>query len=139
MLAKAEEKQDALSSEIATAQATAKAQRDASIKTMLDKAVAEGRLIPQAGQTLEQLRGSYETIGQTAGVDVLATALAGLGTKQPIAGVIVKEGKESVETDPKAWADVMALEPTALAAFRSENKETYAKLFKAEFGHAPKL
>ncbi len=139
VLAKAKEKQDALTSQIATAQAAAKTQRDASIKTMLDKAVAEGKLIPQVGQTLEQLRGSYETIGQTAGVDVLATALAGLGTKQPIAGVIVKEGKEGVETDPKTWAEVMALEPTALATFRSEKKEVYANLYKAEFGRAPKF
>jgi Protease subunit of ATP-dependent Clp proteases len=146
VIAKAKEKQEALVTQAAQAKAAsdavvanAKAKLDADIKKRLDAAQAANKLIPPTGQTVDQVRASYEKIGQNAGLDVLDLALAGLGVKQPIAGVIVKEGKEGEETDPKAWADVMALDPTALATFRTENKEAYAKLYKAEFGHAPKL
>jgi ATP-dependent protease ClpP protease subunit len=146
VMAKAKEKQEALAAQAVQAKAasdavlaSAKATLDAAIKTRLDSAQAAGKLIPPVGQTVDQVRASYEKIGQNAGLDVLDLALAGLGVKKPIVDALHPEGKGGSDADPKTWAEVMALEPTALATFRSEKKEVYANLYKAEFGRAPKF
>jgi len=144
VLAKAKEKQEALAAQAAQAKASAdavvalaKAELNAAIKARLDAAVAANKLIPPAGKTIDQVRASYEKIGQNAGLDVLDLALAGLGVKKPIVDYLHPEGKGGSDADPKTWADVMALEGATLTAFRSENHEAYAKLYKAEFGHEP--
>ncbi len=120
----------------------AKAKLDKTIKAMLDTAKAEGKFIVATGQKIEDVVAMYDNIGRTAGVDALATVLACMGARTPIAQAIVPQSRGAEgganAGDPKSFEELVRLGDDAVAQWKRERKEDYNRLYKAEFGHEPK-
>lgn len=113
----------------------AKTEKATAIKAALDAAQT-------AGKITAEVRLTYEAIGETSGVDVLNTVLAGLGTKQPIVRQLSPEGKGGAgggTSNEKTWAWYQEHDSKALETMPETDPETFKALYKAEYGVDPKL
>jgi hypothetical protein len=105
---------------------------------MLDEAQAQGKITVPAGKKLEDVRATYEKVGQTSGIDALATILGGLTAPKSITGQLKPEvsgGDGAVKT----FDELVAKGEDYIKTFKAEHKDEYTKLYKAEFGHAPSI
>ena len=137
VLAALKAKFDKQAERIGHLEAEAQAKTDSTIKAALDKAVAEGKIKPVEGQSVDQARAVYENIGKTAGIDALTTVLANIIVKQPIAEMIVREGRITPEGGVKNWDWYQKNDPNALEKMQKENPDQFKELFKAEYGSYP--
>ncbi|MCL2328446.1 MAG: Clp protease ClpP [Bacteroidetes bacterium] len=129
----------AVQSKFNTVKAQSQAQTDNAIKAMLDKAQAEGKIFASNGKKVEDIRATYENVGKTAGIEALTTILGGLQSPQPITSQLNGEGKGAATGEFKTFADLQAKGETFMLAFKAENKDAYNALYKAEFGHEPRI
>lgn len=118
-----------------TLQAAAKAQTDNAIKAMLDEAQAQGKIFAAGGKKVEDVRATYEKVGQTSGIDALATILGGIQAPGSIVGKLSKEGKGGETSEIKIFADLVAKGEDYIKTFKAEHEDEYKRLYKAEFGH----
>lgn len=142
VLAALQAKQKKNEDRISELEAQAKAKQDAQIKALLDQAKTQGKFVASAGQKIDDIVAMYEQIGQKSGVEALATVLAGMGTRSSIAQSIVPEAKggqggNGAAGDPKTFEDLTKLGDSVLAEWKTNRKEDYNRLYKAEFGHEP--
>ncbi|MDL2314772.1 Clp protease ClpP [Bacteroidales bacterium OttesenSCG-928-C19] len=119
-------------------EAAANTQRDNTIKAMLDSAQSDGKIVPSAGKTVEQIRATLENVGKTSGVDALADVLATMVKPQSIADQLRNGDNGGSATAPKTFDELVALGDDAVAKFKSETPEEYNKLYTAAFGFAPR-
>jgi ATP-dependent protease ClpP protease subunit len=117
-------------------EAEAKAKTENQIKALLDQAQAANKFVATNGQKVEDIRATYEKIGQTAGIDALATALGGLGTPTPIAQMI-KPDAQGGESTTKDWDYYQKNDVKALEKMQVENPTQFAELYKAKYGSNP--
>lgn len=115
----------------------AKAKAENIITAMVEKAVAEGKIKANAGQTIDQARATYETIGKTAGAEALATVFEGMTARIPIAGMIKMVGAVAPEGGVRNWDWYQKNDTQALAQMEKENPEQFKELYKAEYGSYP--
>jgi outer membrane murein-binding lipoprotein Lpp len=128
-----------LNDKITQLEADVKAQKDGAIKALLDDAQAAGKITVPAGKKIEDVRATYEKIGQTSGIEALATILGGIPAPKSIAGQITPEASGANGDAPKTFDELVGKGEAFIAAFKVENKEAYAALYKKEFGHEPKI
>lgn len=126
-----------LTDAVAKLEGDAKAKGTADIKALLDGAQTAGKFVASVGQTIETVRATYQTIGETAGVETLKTVLAGMGTKAPIASMIKVESKGTPAAGVQNWDWYQKNDPSALEAMQTENPDQFKELYKAEYGTYP--
>jgi len=136
ILAALKKKFEFLETKVTNLEAEASAKVASAITAELDAAQTAGKFIPGTGQTIESVRATYQTIGNTAGIDALKTVLAGMGGKTPIASMIIK-GKGTPAAGVQNWKWFQENDPTALEAMTTENPDQFKELYKAEYGTYP--
>ena len=130
---------NALQTEHDNLKAQVQAQTDNAIKAMLDEAQAQGKIFATAGKKVEDIRATYEKVGKTSGIEALATILGGLQVSASIMAQLGKDGKGGASDEIKTFDELLAKGETFVSAFKAENPDEYKKLYKAEFGHEPKI
>lgn len=116
----------------------AKAEASKAIDGVIAKAEADGKIMANAGKTVEQIKAELKKVGETAGVETLNTIVAGMGasaSSAPIIQSIVPEGKGAAAAKNWAWYQENA--PEALEKMPNDNPAQFKELYKAEFGVYP--
>ncbi len=129
---------NALQSKFDGLQAQVQAQNNNAIKAMLDEAQAQGKIFAGNGKKVEDIRATYENVGKTAGLEALATILGGLQSPQSITSQLSGDGKGATG-EFKTFAELQAKGETFMLTFKAEHKDVYNALYKAEFGHEPRI
>ena len=128
---------ETLETKVSNMEAEAKAKVTTAIKAELDAAQTAGKFVPGVGQTVEGVRATYQTIGETAGIDALKTVLAGMGAKTPIASMIRTGSQSTPAAGVQNWDWYQKNDPSALEAMATDNPDQFRELFKAEYGTYP--
>jgi ATP-dependent Clp protease, protease subunit len=137
VLAALQKKFQALTEKVNNLETEAKAKVTTAIKAELDAAQTAGKFVPGVGQTVETVRATYQTIGETAGIDALKTVLANMGVKTPIASMIRSGSQSTPAAGVQNWDWYQKNDPSALEAMATDNPDQFRELFKAEYGTYP--
>ena len=109
---------------------TLKAENDelklASITTLVDTAIAEKKI------TVEN-KGHFVNLGKTIGTEELKKTLAAMSPNVKLSGVLSHQGGSSSQQG--AYTKLSEVPEAELLRMRQEDKETYKRLFKAEYGY----
>lgn len=103
-----------------------KAQATAAIKAEV-KAAADAKKI-----TTEQIP-TFETIGETSGLDALKTALAAIKPTPTITGMLGKTPEASADKNGWDWDKWQKEDPRGLEAMSKSDPETFQALYDAKF------
>jgi len=137
VIAALQKKFQALNDKVTNMENEAKAKVTIAIKAELDSAQAAGKFVAGVGQTVETVRATYQSIGETSGIETLKTVLAGMGSKAPIASFIKNESKGAPAAGVQNWDWYQKNNPSALEAMEKEDPDQFKELFKAEYGTYP--
>ena len=109
---------------------TLKAENDelklASITTLVDTAIAEKKI------TVEN-KEHFVNLGKTIGTEELKKTLAAMSPNVKLSGVLSHQGGGSSQQG--AYTKLSEVPEAELLRMRQEDKETYKRLFKAEYGY----
>lgn len=118
----------------AKAEQTLQTEKDNQIIALVDGAVASKRITAES-------KDSFITIGKTAGIESLQTALNAI--KEPITPITSfiggGKGNDGTSDQPKTFGELVALGTATLADYKTNKPEIYKALYKAEFGNEPNL
>ncbi len=119
---------------LAALETQAKAEKEAAVKAALDTALAAGKI------TAETMP-AYKTIGESNGIEVLKTVLAGLQAKTAAKPIVImdllKNNGQNQQAPEKNWAWYQANNPKALEEMPVADPDTFKAIYKAEYGCDP--
>ena len=114
----------------AGASVTLKAENDklklAGITTLVDKAITEKKI------TVEN-KEHFLNLGKTIGAEELEKTLAAMSPNVKLSGIINHQGGSPAQQG--SYTKLSEVPETELLRMRQEDKETYKRLFKAEYGY----
>lgn len=125
---------------ITTLENEAKERVTAQIKALLDQADSEGKIVAVAGQTKDEARAVFASIGEKSGVEALRGVLKAIAPKKSIVSQI--SGTHSASTpaggaDAKTWDWYQKNDPKALERMEKEDSEAFRALYHNEYGVYP--
>lgn len=139
VLAALKAKFDGLQTQLTNIQNEARLKSENAIKAMLDEAVTSGKIKTLPGQTIDQVRAMYESIGKKSGIEALQTVLGSIQKTTPLAHLIVQEGSASATAGVENWGWFQKNDPQALVKMQAENPAQFKELYNAEYGVYPEM
>lgn len=128
-----------LSDRIAALEADEKAKRAAAITALLDKAQASGKFAA-AGKKPEDVRATYQKIGEASGVEALEVVLGtAAGQALPQASILSQlqgvpaQGQYAAGGEKKTWDWYQKNDVTALVRMEKEDNAQFRELYKGEY------
>ena len=115
----------------AGAAVTLKAENDkltlASITTLVDGAVAEKKIAAEN-------REHFLNLGKTIGADELSKTLAAMSPQVKLSSLLGQQGSGAAGQGTASYTKLSEVPADELLRLRQEDKETYKRLYKAEYG-----
>ncbi|NDW10944.1 head maturation protease, ClpP-related [Dysgonomonas sp. 520] len=111
-----------------TVENTLKTEKENQVKAVVAAAKTAGKITD--AQVV-----SFEAIGINAGIEALQTALDAIKSVPSISALLNNGIQSPQTTEPKTFTELQALGDVALAAWKRDRPQDYARLYKAEFGH----
>jgi hypothetical protein len=103
-----------------------------SITQVVDKAIEEKKITAA-------MKDHFITLGKSVGLESLNTTLGAMSATMKPTGVIVNGGLQLSGSMTGAYKKLSEVPVDKLLLLRNDDRETYTKLFKAEYGFEPEL
>ncbi len=154
VLAALREKFTALDAKVTALEASAKADKETAVKAFLAQQKEAGKIVVPEGQTIDTVMASLTQVGVDSGLNTLQLVFGVTANAAPAASTASTaphslasfiqtagagaNGNQGTDA-PKDFNALIALGDEAVAKFKAEHKDDYTRLYKAEFGHEPRI